>query len=331
MKKILIPTFIFLAAALPDYVLADETHTVTPLVIEREVEPRSIMAEEIKITNTGTYVLKIFPTVNAITLGSEGEIKSFETAVMTDQTQSVTSWLALSRARLELKPGESVKLPLEIKVHPQAVPGEYYAFIGFASADKRDEAERAVEQGGVPGVTVRLSIADKSSEYLRLQSFVVPRYDFGKSSDVIVYDLENIGDLPIVPAGEIIIYDIRGKEVATVPVNPERLTIASRGSKKFTAPMPDTGTFGRHKAYLNVEYGSKQRANIYDITFFTVVPLKILIALFLILLTCALALTLWYIYRTRKLQPVDDESVAMYVRTGEYSELQHHDINLKHE
>jgi hypothetical protein len=122
---------------------------------------------------------------------------------------------------------------------------------------------------------------------------------------------------------------MRGEEVGTIEVNVESSTIEPKSTKEFKAIVPVTGEFGRHKAFLNIEYGDKLRANLYDTTFFTVVPLKFLMICFAILIIVSLILTLWYLYRERKHVPVDDESVAMYIRTGALSDIKDHDINLK--
>ena len=82
------------------------------------------------------------------------------------------------------------------------------------------------------------------------------------------------------------------------------------------------------KALLNVEYGTAMRANLYDTTYFNVVPVMYLVALFLLLLFISLGLALWY--HRSKSEPYDVENeVAVYVRKGTVGEEKDHDINLK--
>ncbi|MFN3692820.1 MAG: hypothetical protein ACK4SL_01815 [Candidatus Paceibacteria bacterium] len=307
-----------------------QSYTVTPPVIEHKVKPRDMLEDSIKITNTGTVPVKIFPSVHPITLGEDGSIKSFESPVMTDQTRNVTSWIAVSRARLELQPGESVKIPVTLTINPNAVQGDYYAFIGFGSGDKRDEAENAVMAGRAPGVTMRISMADVRSEYLRLHSFSIDRYITSGDTIPVRYELENVGDLPTTPQGEIIVYDVRGREVASILVNTENKTLKAGETVAFTGSVPKGSMYGRHKAFLDVEYGELQRANLYDTTFFTVVPLQTILVLFGILLAGSLFLTLLYIYHGRKpIHHEDSENLPMYIRNGVHSDLKDHDINLK--
>lgn len=319
-----------LTLLLPGVVSARE-YTVTPRVIEHDLTPRESLEEGIKVSNTGSVPVRIFPTVNAIELGPDGEIVTFNdpNPQNRDQTTDVASWLAISRARLELQPGETKRVPLTITVGPNAAPGEYYAFVGFPVGANRDEAEAQVRAGNAPGVTVRISIKDTSSEYLRLEQFTVDRFVLNPDDSQVTYRLANAGDTPVTPKGEIILYDVRGREVGSLPINVEGATIGAGEEKEFTSTVPDTEAYGRHKAFLNLEYGSKQRANLYDTTFYTVIPLPLILGTFAFLMVSSMLLTWLYYRRTSRRQTIDDEAVPLYVRTDVSTVHQDHDINLK--
>jgi hypothetical protein len=303
-------------------------YSVTPLLIENTVEPRDSFEESVKITNTTNRKIRLFPTVNAITIGDEGEVKSFVPASMSNNATSVTSWIAVTRARVEINPGETIKIPVTFAINPNAVTGEYHAFIGFAEGSKREEAEQLVAEGRAPGVVVRLSLAEKRTEYLRLNRFVIDRFITKSADSTVTYELENSGGLPVTPAGEIIFYDNRGVELKTIAVNPEQKVILPNSRELFQSPLPELGIVGRHKALLNVSYGTIERANLYDTTYFNVVPLLYLALLFGFLLSLALLLAFWY-HWSRPESHDTNEEVAMYVRSGVAGVQKDHDINLK--
>lgn len=303
---------------------------ISPLIIDRNIEARESFEETVKITNSSDRKLRLFPTVNEITVGSDGEILDFVPASMSNNATSVTSWIAVTRGRVEINPGETIKVPVTVSVSPTAVPGEYHAFIGFAEGSKRDEAELKVQNGSAPGVVVRLSLSEKRSEYLRLQKFSVARFVTKPEDTELTYVIENVGEKPLTPKGEIIFYDVRGSEKATLPVNPEQFEIRAQSSKEFVATIPAIGAIGKHKAFINIEYGSTQRANLYDTTYFNIVPLKILISLFISFLVVSILLALYYHRRTTKHSVRDEEEgVSVYVRSGVSSSDKDHDINLK--
>ncbi len=304
-------------------------YAVTPLLIENTVEPRDMSEETVKITNTSSRKLRIFPTVNQITLGEGGEIKSFVPPSMSDNTTSITSWISVTRGRVEINPGETIKIPVSITVNPNAVAGEYHAFIGFAEGSKRDEAEALVMAGRAPGVVVRLSLVEKRSEYLRLNRFVIDRFVTNHEDATVSYELENVGGLPITPTGEVIFYDSRGVEIAAIEINEENKSIQANNTEKFSQTLPDVGTIGRRKALLNIEYGTTQRANLYDTTYFNVVPLVPLIVLFTIVLLLSILLVLYYHKRGNQPLDIEHEEVSVYVRNGTTATQYDHDINLK--
>ena len=317
---------------LPGSALAS-SYTATPPLFEHTVDPRGMAQDEIKITNTDSVPLRLYPTVNIVKVGSDGSIASFESPVMTDQTVNPTSWISVSRARVELSPGETIKIPVNISVHPQAKPGNYYVYIGFPEGDNRDDAERKVLLGGVKGSMIRIMVADKTTEYLRLKQFSVQRYVTSKDEADILVQLENTGDVAVVPRGEIVLYDMRGVEAGSVKFNDAGRTISPHEVADFKLKAPATGSFGRHKAFLSIDYGTKQRANLYDTTFYTVIPLLLIGISFAVLMSMSLLITYLYIRRqnARGGQVVHDEHVPLYVRKGLSSDHKDHDVNLRHE
>lgn len=321
--------FILLLLCTFGYPVLAADYSVSPLLIENTVEPRDMSEETVKITNTSNRKLRIFPTVNQITLGEGGEIKTFVPPSMSDNTTSITSWISVTRGRVEINPGETIKIPVTITVNPNAVAGEYHAFIGFAEGSDRDEAEVQVKNGRALGVIVRLSLVEKRSEYLRLNRFVIDRFVTNHAEATVSYELENVGGLPITPTGEIIFYDSRGVEIAAMNVNEDKKSIQANNTEKFSQTLPDVGTIGRRKALLNIEYGTSLRANLYDTTYFNVVPLLPLLIAFGLLLLLSVLLVLYYHKRTQRSPDIEHEDVSVYVRQGTSNREYDHDINLK--
>jgi len=310
--------------------IVSASYSITPILIEHTAAPRDMYEETIRITNTANYKVRIFPTVNEITIGSEGEIKEFIPASMSDNTTNVTSWIEVTRGRVEINPGETIKIPVLINVNPNAKPGDYYAFVGFAEGTKRDDAEIQVALGTAPGVVVRVELEDTTNEYLRLTTYQVNRFVIDESDARVQYEVENVGDTIIVPKGEVIIYDVRGREIVAVPINSDGLSVPPGEKVSFSNVLPEVGFMGKFKAFLSLEYGSNQSATIYDTTYFTVLPLPTLLAIFATLLTLAILAALYY-HKMRMVDYVDDDedAVSVYIRAGATSVDNDYDINLK--
>lgn len=304
------------------------SYSVTPPLIDRITEPRDILTEEITITNFGTRRATIYATVNAVALDSGGAIEEFIQPAMTDRSNTVTSWLEISRGRIEIMPGETATVPLTIRVNYNAVPGEYHAFIGFGAGSKRDDVQARALQGLVPGVVVRLAIPEKRIEHLELKSFTVDRVVTDPEAALITYELENTGDIAQQPAGRILFYNSRNREVAELSLTGNQEAVPPGETVSYAMTVPATGAWGRHKAFLQIDYGVNQRASVYDTAFFHVVPLIQLIILFVIVLAVSVGLVLWY-QRRYDDDEDDEETVFVQVREGITTDDTDHDINLR--
>lgn len=324
--------FIFLSLCLAGGIstVSAADYSVSPLLIEHDIEPRDMFEETVKISNTTDRPLRLYPTVNEITLGYDGEIKTFVPASMSGTATSVTSWIAVTRGRQEIAPGETIKIQITVKISPNATPGEYYGFIGFAEGDNRDKAELLVTEGRAPGVVVRFSLKEKRNEYLRLEKFNIPRFIISGNDSQITFDINNVGSVPLTPAGEIIFYDSSGQELTALKVNPEQITVPPETIKSFTASVPELGLIGRRKAFINIEYGTKERANVYDTLYFNVIPLGLLLILFIATLIISIVVSILIHRRRQKLSFLNEqEDVPVYIRTGNNGAEKDHDINLK--
>lgn len=327
MKRFLFTLCLFTFLPLP---LLAADYSVSPLIIEHTIEPRDIFEESVKVTNSTNHTLRIFPTVNEVTIGSDGTIKTFVPASMSDTRISVTSWIAVTRGRVEIKAGETVKIPITITVNPMAEPGEYYALVGFADGTNQDQAIASVMAGTAPGTIVRLELKDKKNEYLRLNRFYIKRFIITEQSANSSYELENTGDIPILPTGEIVFYNLRGVEIATSSVNIENVTLDPGTKMTFNLPLPpEVHHLGKYKAFLSIDYGKNQRITLTDTAFFSVVSLLPLLAIFLTILLVSSVMALYYHGRRFKNNDENGESIPLYVRTSVNSVEQQHDINLK--
>ena len=310
-------------------VYAAISYTVSPMVIDIESEARDIVSKSIILTNTGTQQVTVYPSVNNISVTDGGTIDTFLPPVESDRTQSLASWVEISRQGIDLQPGEVHTISITIRINPAPVAGTYHAFIGFGYGGNRDEAEAQVRNGQAPGMVLSVTIADKKLSLLKLSKFIIDTFVTDKNNQSAVFSFNNPGEEALTPTGEIIFYDNTGQEVASVPVNQEKISIPPGEDHVFTVHVPTEGNFGKHKAYLNVSYGTKQRATIQDTNFFYIIPLiPMLIIIFTTLFVVGFGA--WYFHK-KYLPPEtfeDGERLFVHVREG-VSDTKHHDIDLK--
>jgi len=245
-----------------------------------------------------------------------------------DRTTSITSWIEITRGRVELEPGETKVIPITVRINPEVVSGEYHAFIGFPEGSNRPEAETLVYNGSVPGTILRIGVDKVQDQFLKIEKFSVDRFVKGSQEGQILVVLQNPGEDPVIPGGEIIFYDNHGIEINAIALNTGTTTIEGKQSVPFTLQVPKDMVVGKYKAFLSVEYGKDQKASLNDTAFFYVLPLKQVLIVFFVVLTLSILLAL-YVHRRfdREEDDYGATNIAMYVRTTR-SESKDHDINL---
>lgn len=307
------------------------TYSVSPPLIDLELEKRDIIYKEVTITNKDQRQLRIFPSVNEVSLDEDGGIQSFVPPSMQEnKAAAVTSWIQVPRKRIEIPPGESRTVPVTFKVHPEVEPGEYHAIIGFGEGSNQPQAHAKVMEGTAPATIVSISVDKVQNQFLRLERFTVDRFVTGEGKGEITYELNNPGSDRVVPGGEIIIYDNNGNEVSSVDVNPEGVTLNGGETKTFTAPAPFDLSVGKYKAFLSVEYGEHLTASIHDTAFFYILPLEQLVAFFLATMVVAIVIALYVHRRYDSIDEYNDglvTEVPLYLR-ADRSESKEHDIDL---
>lgn len=305
--------------------------SVSPVLIDVDVMPRDVITKDITIKNETTYKQNVYATVNEIAVDEGGAIKEFVTPVMTDRTNTVTSWLEISRARIELEPGESKTVPLTIRINPIAQTGQYHAFIGFVPTSKRPDAEATAMRGDADGVIVKISLEEKTNDLLRITSFLIDRFVFSKETGDITIEIENSGEYPTTPNGEIIFYNSRGEEVSSMQVNSENTTIEAGNRTTITTTVPFHEALGRYKANLVLRYGKDQQAAVFDTAQFFMVPWPLMVAIMIAIVIFSLFVT--YLLRRAfydELHEDDDgNTLPLYVRNDREHTVKDHDIHIK--
>lgn len=330
-KYLVILTFI-ISLVLPGISLA-ANFSVTPLIIDVQGDPNEAFTKTIKLVNHDSNIARVFASVNEISVGEDNEIKEFVPSSMSDRTTSVTSWIEITRGRIELKPGEEKEIPLIIRVNPNTPPGLYHALVGFAVGTNRDVAQEKVLNGLGSGVVIRVLVGSKQEEFLRLTSYSTDPFSYIVSKGEIRFELENTGDVTLTPKNSVIIYDSRGRELTSVTIESSDGNTIEAGQKKtYVGKLPFFNRLGKNKAYLSVEYGIEKRAALYDTTFYYSIPWLYLVIIMLLLLIVIVSLVM-VARRNNSSDNYSDTNEAhdlpVYVRKVKEHDEYEHDINLK--
>ncbi len=244
--------------------IGDGLFVVIPAVINQKAKARDIIKEQLTLTNQSDHTLNLYADV--LDIHAQGE------APPPDSLEaSLARWIEITRGVIELSPGESRTVPYLIHVNMRAVPGVYTARVRFLTGATRAEAK---EHTGATSLLLTLEVQDDARERLELGGFVAEEPLVTSGLANFNYKLENVGNRSLAPRGEIRIFNRKGEEVGTVPINPDKKTIEANAKEQLAAAWDTAGRFGKYKAFLDIEYGENQLATVNDTVYFWVFPWK---------------------------------------------------------
>ena len=245
------------------------------IIIDEKSKTRDILKESIVLTNDTGRKLNVYTFVNNV-------------AIREGLDTSLANWIEIPRGVIEILPNEKKKIDFMIRVNLRAHPGIYHAVIIFAEGSTRDIAEKKL--ASAPSVMINLEVIEDIKERLQLKKFIPDKILFSGLQAAFSYELENIGNKPLEPSGEIRIYNKGGKEITSFDANQDA-SFLEPDTTMALASLGSVSGFGRYKAVLDLEYGTKQRGTIQDTVFFWIMPWKFIsiILSFLIMFTVSVA------------------------------------------
>jgi hypothetical protein len=247
--------------------LAHGAVSVSPAVLDYKTKPREILKETVTVVNPTDRYVKVYPVVNNVRSVSGRE--EFADPSRADLSDSLANWIFFPMGALELEPGEHRTIPFEIRVNLTATKGIYHASLSFPEGPDRDAA--TPKALSAPALIINLEVEEVVTENLQLTTFVPERRFFFSHTATLRYELENLGNRTVVPAGDILIYDKNGKEAGSVSTNEGKFALEPGTKKEFQSSWRPSG-FGQYKAVISLRYGEKAAAQIQDTIFFWSIP-----------------------------------------------------------
>jgi len=252
--------------------------SVTPAVIDGKGKTREILRYTLSVENDTKHMLQLYPWVADLDAlsgttggtdlggGSPGEARA----------ASPARWIEVTRAVIDLLPGEKKDIPILLQIDMNATPGIYHAFIHLSDGTNRAAAEANAE--GTRDVAVNIEVLDDVHERLELNTFVPDKNFFSGNDASFNYRIENIGNRGVTPMGKIHIFDRRGEEVAAIDANKDARRLEPNQKELLASVWAADGHFGRYKAMLELDYGV--RGVVQDTVYFWIMPWTKLLGMF---------------------------------------------------
>lgn len=260
----------------------EKTVVLSPTIIDEKAKAKGILKYDLKLkNNTGRYV-SLYPIVNDISMS--GGRQEFLDPGDLDRTTSLARWIRISRGVIEIPPGETKEISLEINVSLYAVPGKRYASIAFPEGNNRTIAQANMLKLSFPELRLNVEVIEDIVEKAQVMKFATLKKTYFSFPVVFDLDIRNFGNKDIVSSGRIYIYNRRGEEVINLAVNEKFESIKPEETKNWQNLWSEGGKIGKFKAKLELEYGQGERRDLQDTIYFWVMPWYLLL-IFLIGIT----------------------------------------------
>lgn len=271
-----------------------QSFQISPPTANYAADPGSSSRGIIKVTNlTDTPISLKVGRQNFAAKGEEGEIELIDNA---NPLYSLAPWFTIVEQTLDVPARATKEVHYSVAIPADAEPGGRYGSILFSSVPPKLPS-------GVSGATVQQNIAaivferinGKANEQLEVASFEAEQ-KFSEYGPVkLLTRVRNTGNVHEKPTGQIVIKNMLGLKVGTIPLDEHFVIPGSvrRLHNQWPTSSKTAVMFGQYSAELNATYadGKKLTAS----TTFTVLPWKILIGILVALIVFTLI-----IWRGRK-------------------------------
>lgn len=280
--------FIFFSAK----VFAQVGIKASPLRIEEVVQPGQTITKLIKITNVADFPQKFFAYVMDFKASGESG-QAFLMPAGSEEGPYLSSWIEVFQEGIDFAPGEEKQISVTFKVPPDIGPGGYYGAIVFGPQPPKIDPKEgvALTLTNQVGVLALFHVLGGAIEEARIREFSTDKEVYNTPFNVnFLVRIENLGNVHIKPIGVIEIKNFFGKVVNSLPVNQVGANVLPKTIRRFENSWKGELAFGRYTASLLINFGLSTAEggsgvkNLSAKTYFWIVPWKIVIPSFFILL-----------------------------------------------
>jgi len=236
---------------------ARETVEVSPFRIEEVVEPGERVSGFITVGNPSDRE-KVFYTFvkDFVPRGERGGVRLLPAG--SQEGPFLSSWVDIPKEGVVFAPGEKKQIEVSFRVPQNIGPGGYYGAVVFGPKPPQiEEGEGSVVAfAHQAGVLVLFQVKGDVYHEARVREFATD-YNFYENPFAVNFTtrVENLGNVHIKPVGTIKIENMRGSEVAVLPVNEIGANALPESIRLFENKWEGDFGLGKYTANLVLSFG----------------------------------------------------------------------------
>jgi hypothetical protein len=262
---------------------ADEgalTLTVTPPLFQLGLQPGETWSSSVQIVNPNPYDITVRAEPTLFRQAGATGRPEFYARGAGEGEGTIRDWIIVPDGPIQVLREQTYSIPLYIKVPENAPPGGHYASILVGNRAPKERAEGGVVQvSSSIAVLLFVRIAGDVDERGRIREFSTEQSVYDRASARLTLKFENQGNVHIQPRGNIVIYNMFGKQRGMIPVNH-----ASGYGNVLPGTIRDYAfvwesnagwwDIGRYRAEATIGYGEDGIETALAATYFYVLPIK---------------------------------------------------------
>jgi len=309
--------------------LGADALTISPPLIDHQLNPGDTVLETIKIYNEDSQAITVYPLLRNFTAGDDenGE-PQFMPPEVDDHGTGLAEWVIMDNKTMTIGPKERTNLSLALNVPNDAQPGGHYGAVILSIEPPSDKPGVGVAQQLGALMMLRVSGEVKEVASIAEFGFVKPKIWYNYLPVDFFLRFENSGNTHLRPAGNLFITNMWGKQVASINANEDFRSVLPRSIRKYTFGWEKTSVndeyselekewknfgFGKYKAVLVIYYGNDNKMVVAEREF-TVWPWRLMLIFGAgLLVLVGLIIILFKIYRKNLIAKLEK---AMAKRKG---------------
>lgn len=290
--------FIFLILAIggiivADFCFAQETGiSISPLTFELTANPGNVIPPNtVKIYNPTDNIISIKMEIEDFR--PEGEKGQVIVEPKAEMTYSLKRWVKIDPVEFTLEPKAEKFVSFTIEVPENAEPGGKYGSILASTIGSIGKEVTGTAIAQKVGALLLLTVSGETKESLTIKDFITTSSFFEYGPVPFTIRFENSGTVHIRPKGYITITNWREKKVGELEF--PQLNVMPGSIRKIETKWNTKWGFGKYTATVVGSYGVNNFPVSSEILTFWVVPWRIILAVFLVLLIIFI-----FFYKTRR-------------------------------
>ena len=260
--------------------------TISPFLLERQMEKGQTLNEVIDVTNNSTETLPVNVTINDFQPIGENGQSQFLDPGQGNPTYSLSSWIKIQQSpTLYLKSNQTTSLAFSISPPLNAEDGGHYGAILFSFQSPGAAGTNVVVTQKV-GAIILVKLG-RVNEIGTIASFAPQKSFYEYPPVTFVTRFQNTGNVHTQPRGGISIFNSFGKQVGSVLVNENANNVLPQTTRAFTSTWTDKFAFGKYTAQEKLVIGDTGQVVESTATFWVLpwkLALGVAIGLFLLIL-----------------------------------------------